>query len=49
MKKTALIFGSTGLIGSFLLKYLCDLSEYDRVIVFTRRDLEYYNKKISHN
>ena len=48
MLKTALIFGSTGLIGSHLLKFLCEGSEYEKVIVFTRRSLEFSNIKIIH-
>ncbi|MEO8148039.1 MAG: NAD(P)H-binding protein [Bacteroidia bacterium] len=37
MAKTALVFGSTGLIGSHLLEKLCSDERYDRVKIFVRR------------
>jgi uncharacterized protein YbjT (DUF2867 family) len=37
MAKTAIVFGSTGLIGSFLLPLLFDDPEYDLVIAFNRK------------
>jgi uncharacterized protein YbjT (DUF2867 family) len=36
--KTALIIGSTGLIGSQLLKIILESSEYEKVITFVKRD-----------
>ena len=36
--KTALIIGSTGLIGSQLLKILLESAEYEKVITFVKRD-----------
>jgi uncharacterized protein YbjT (DUF2867 family) len=36
--KTALIIGSTGLIGSHLLDLLLESQEYDKVITFVKRD-----------
>ncbi len=37
--KTAVIFGATGLVGSFLLRDLLDHPDYGQVIAFARRDL----------
>ncbi|MBN2275425.1 MAG: NAD(P)H-binding protein [Bacteroidales bacterium] len=36
-KRTALLFGSTGLVGSNLLKLLIKEEAYDRIIIFNRR------------
>ncbi|EIA08119.1 oxidoreductase [Flavobacterium frigoris] len=36
--KTALIIGSTGLIGSHLLELLLDSAQYEKVITFVKRD-----------
>jgi uncharacterized protein YbjT (DUF2867 family) len=36
--KTALIIGSTGLIGSHLLELLLESNEYEKVITFVKRD-----------
>jgi len=47
MARTALIAGSTGLIGSFLLPLLLDSSAYDRVIAVTRRPLALSHPKLA--
>ncbi|UFH46165.1 oxidoreductase [Flavobacterium galactosidilyticum] len=36
--KTALVIGSTGLIGSHLLNLLLESSQYDKVVTFVKRD-----------
>lgn len=36
--KTALLFGSSGFVGSFLLRELLDQPNYDKVIVVVRKD-----------
>jgi uncharacterized protein YbjT (DUF2867 family) len=37
MKKTALVFGSTGLIGSYLVKWLRKSDAYEKIIIFQRK------------
>ncbi|MCI4442521.1 MAG: NAD(P)H-binding protein [Lentimicrobium sp.] len=44
--KTALIIGSTGLIGSQLLELLLDSEEYARVITFVKRDSGVQHSKL---
>ncbi|MEM8520890.1 NAD(P)H-binding protein [Flavobacterium sp. PL12] len=44
--KTALVIGSTGLIGSHLLNILLERNEYSKVIAFTKRDLGIKNSKL---
>lgn len=44
--KTALIAGSTGLVGNELLQYLLDGKEYDKVIAIVRRPLEKNHPKL---
>lgn len=39
MAKTAIVFGATGLTGSYLVKELTSDSRYDKVIVISRRSL----------
>lgn len=45
--KTALIIGSTGLIGSQLLNFLLDSKDYDKVISFVKRDSGKQHPKLS--
>ncbi len=47
MARTALIAGSTGLIGQILLQKLLDSRDYDRVIAVTRRPLGFKHPKLS--
>ncbi len=47
MAKTAIIFGSTGLVGSKLLQYLINSEEYDRVKAFVRSPLAILNPKLN--
>ena len=44
LNKTAVIAGSTGLIGGQLLNLLLSSSRYDKVIAFTRKDLPNHPK-----
>lgn len=46
MQKTALVFGATGLVGSFLVKELAENEIYEQVKVFNRRKQHYNNNKI---
>jgi uncharacterized protein YbjT (DUF2867 family) len=45
--KTALIIGSTGLVGSHLLKLLLDSSDYIKVISFVKRDIGIKHRKLT--
>ena len=45
-KKTAIIAGATGLIGSYLLELLLKSERYEKVIVLTRRSLNSQNEKL---
>lgn len=44
--KTALIIGSTGLIGNDLLKLLLENSDYDKVIAFSKREIDLIHPKL---
>lgn len=44
--KSALLFGATGLIGGQLLSLLLEDSRYERVHVFTRRELDISHEKL---
>ena len=44
--KTALVFGASGLTGTFLLRVLLDNPEYARVIAFARRPLNIKHDKL---
>ena len=44
--KTALLIGSTGLIGSYLLNLLLDSNDYLKVITFVKRDTGIKHKKL---
>lgn len=45
--KTALIIGSTGLIGSHLLELLLESREYEKVITFVKRDSGIQHPKLA--
>jgi uncharacterized protein YbjT (DUF2867 family) len=45
--KTALIIGSTGLIGSQLLKFVLDSNDYLEVVTFVKRDTGIKHKKLT--
>ena len=44
--KTAILFGATGLVGSHLLNLLVDNNEYDKIKIFSRKDIKISNSKI---
>ena len=45
-KRTALVFGATGLVGSFLLEELVNIETYSNIIVFSRREITVLSDKI---
>ena len=45
-KRTALVFGATGLVGGYLLEELVKLEVFQKIIVFTRRAPDIQNQKI---
>lgn len=47
--KTAILFGATGLVGSYCLRRLVSQENYDKVIVFTRKEISFSHKKIIHH
>lgn len=44
--RSALVVGATGLVGSNLVKLLCDSDEYVAVNVISRRPLDYFHPKL---
>jgi nucleoside-diphosphate-sugar epimerase len=46
MNKTAVVFGATGLVGSELTVELLKGSEYDKIIIVTRKELHDLNPKL---
>ena len=44
--RSALVVGATGLVGSNLVKLLCESEEYAAVNVISRRPLDYFHKKL---
>ncbi len=44
--KTAILFGATGLVGSHLLNLLVNSNEYDKIKIFSRKDIKTSNSKI---
>ena len=49
MAKTAIILGSTGLVGSNILDVVLNDSEYSSVVSFGRRKLSVNNSKLIHH
>ena len=45
-KMRAVVFGSTGLIGSFLVHILLEDSDFDQVLVVTRNRIDYAHEKL---
>ncbi|MBL7906573.1 MAG: NAD(P)H-binding protein [Bacteroidales bacterium] len=45
--QTALIFGSTGLIGRFVLELLTRDARYDRIVIFVRKEIKTHHGKVS--
>lgn len=48
-KKTALLFGASGMVGGFCLEELLASPIYEKVISFGRRDLEVEHDKLTHH
>lgn len=46
VKKTAIVVGATGLIGSYVVNILKDKDEFERIIILGRRDIEIQHPKI---
>ena len=44
--KTALVFGSSGLIGGHLLNQLIKNNNYSKIKIFVRSELEIYDSKV---
>ena len=44
--RSALVVGATGLVGSTLVKLLCESEEYAAVNVISRRPLDYFHQKL---
>lgn len=44
--KTAVVFGSTGLVGSHLIRLLCKNDSYAKVVSFSRSPLDYSHEKL---
>ena len=44
--KTAILFGASGLIGKHLLRLLIENNEYDKIKIFSRKDIITKSKKI---
>ncbi len=45
--RTALVFGATGLVGSFVLEELTNLEIYSKIIVFSRSEITVTSNKIN--
>jgi uncharacterized protein YbjT (DUF2867 family) len=48
-KKTALVFGSTGLVGGHLVNFLLMHGAYEKVITFGRKELDFEHDKLTHH
>ena len=46
MKKTALVFGSSGLVGSHLINLLINDNNYEKIKIFVRSGVNFNNPKI---
>ena len=44
--KTAILFGATGLVGSHLLNLLANSNEYEKIKIFSRKEIKISNTKI---
>jgi len=44
--RSAIVVGATGLVGSYLIRLLCESEEYISVTALTRRKLEYKHEKL---
>jgi len=46
MGKTALVAGATGAIGREIVRGLCENENYDKIIVWARRELKFSHEKL---
>ena len=46
MGKTALVVGATGAVGCEILRGLCEDENYDKIIVWARRELNFSHEKL---
>lgn len=46
MGKSALVLGATGVVGRELVRGLCENENYDKIIVWTRRELKFSHEKL---
>ena len=44
--RSAIVVGATGLVGSYLIRLLCESEEYISVTALTRRKLDYQHEKL---
>ncbi|MFO7657678.1 MAG: NAD(P)H-binding protein [Bacteroidales bacterium] len=45
-KRTAIVFGATGLVGSYLLGEMVEMDIFEKILVFSRKSLDIQNKKV---
>lgn len=46
MGKTALVAGATGAVGREIVRGLCENENYDKIIVWARRELKFNHEKL---
>lgn len=46
MGKTALVVGATGAVGREIVRGPCESQNYDKVVVWTRRELKFSHEKL---
>ena len=46
MGKTALVVGATGVVGREIVRGLCEDENYDKIIVWVRRELNFSHEKL---
>lgn len=46
MGKTALVAGATGAVGREIVRGLCENENYDKIIVWARRELKFSHEKL---
>jgi len=46
MCKTALVVGATGAVGGEIVRGLCENENYDKIIVWARRELKFSHEKL---
>ena len=46
MRKTALVVGATGAVGCEIVRGLCESQNYDKIVVWARRELKFSHEKL---